>query len=109
MTNPLDCGIIITQSREHLEPKEREDLSMTNPMFLYSIQFCYLGENREINIPLDRKDCVDLAHKMYLDNEAEIDHICVVDNYTGEVVFHIDVMEEVVVNRKVEIYNPYAD
>ena len=79
------------------------------PMFLYSIQYRYLGENREINIPLDRKDCVDLAHKLYLDNEAEIDHICVVDNYTGEVVFHIDVVEEIVVNRKVDIYNPYAD
>ena len=79
------------------------------PMFLYSIQFCYVGENREINLPLGRKECVDLAHQLYLSNEAEIDHICVVDNYTGEVVFHIDVVEEIVVNRRVDIYNPYAD
>ena len=80
------------------------------PMFLYSIQYRYLGESLELNVPLELENCVDIAHQLYIMNEAEIDHICVVDNATGEVMFHIDVEEvvEVSIKRNVDIYNPYC-
>jgi hypothetical protein len=90
------------RKREKIMACMFEGCEASAPLYLYSVCYELDGEMQDLNVPLSATSCRALAERIMAENEfcAEVR---VIDNYTGEVVYHA--IRSIRIEVEIEVYD----
>ena len=83
-----------------------EGCEASAPLYLYSVCYELDGEEQELNVPLSATSCRALAERIMVENE-DCTEVRVIDNNTGEVVYHAT--RSIRIEVEIEVYDNIAE